>query len=348
MTVPNRRLTTSYDVAKAAGVSQSAVSRAFSPHASIAEEKRRHILAVAAELGYQPNAIARSMSSARKTSPQRSGMVGVIVTRLQDPFFANTMARLSHGFQSRGLHMLVFSVEAESEVDKALAELMSYKVDAVVVLSALLSDRMAQVCRASGTPVMLFNRSAGALDVSSVKIGNAEGGRDAADLLVEAGHQRIAFLGGGERDATSHERLGGFVRRLSESGLELFLHEEGDYTFDSGKEAGLRMLSRNEPPDAIFCASDVLALGVLHVARHELGLDVPRDFSLIGFDDIPAAAWPGHDLTTIRQPVDFMVREAIDTLVERVENPDLPAQVLKVPGKLILRGSVQRNSGVAG
>ncbi|MHA1555101.1 MAG: LacI family DNA-binding transcriptional regulator, partial [Alphaproteobacteria bacterium] len=111
---------TSYDVARAAGVSQSAVSRAFSPTASIARKTRQHILDVAHEMGYQPNAIARSMSSARSQSRQRSGIVGVIVTRLEDPFFAQTIAYFNRNLQTRGWHMLLFTVESESEVDSAL------------------------------------------------------------------------------------------------------------------------------------------------------------------------------------------------------------------------------------
>lgn len=338
----SKRAATSYDVARAAGVSQSAVSRAFSTTASIADATRQHILNVAMQMGYQPNAIARSMSTARKTTPQRSGMVGIIVTRLQDPFFAQTMARFSHGLQARGWHILLFTVDTEAEVDEALNALMSFKVDGIVILSALLSDRMAAACQAQGTPVMLFNRSADLSGVNSVRIANREGGRAAADYLIEAGHQRIAYLGGGASDPTSREREAGFAERLAEAGLKPFLRENGDYTFDSGHEAGLRIFARSERPDAVFCASDVMALGVLHAARHELGLDVPRDFSLIGFDDIPSAAWPGHALTTIRQPIGAMVQDAVRILVDRMETPDLPPQVLQVPGILILRATVRR------
>lgn len=115
----------------------------------------------------------------------------------------------------------------------------------------------------------------------------------------------------------------GFREKLEEAGQEIFIRETGDYTFDSGKEAARRMFARKEKPDAIFCASDVMALGVLHTARNELGLSVPGDFSLIGFDDIPAAEWPGHALTTMRQPVGQMIREAVDCLVVSMQNPDL-------------------------
>lgn len=336
-----KRSITSYDVATAAGVSQSAVSRAFSPGASISERKREQILAVAAELGYQPNAIARSMSTARSDQPQKSGMVGIIVTRLEDPFFSQTIALFSRILQGRGWHILLFTVDSEAEVDEALAALMQFKIDGVVILSALLSRHMAETCHAQGTPVLLYNRSAPGLGVSAVQIGNHEGGRAAAALLCDAGHERIAFLGGIAGDATSDAREAGFTERLAEAGLPLFLREAGDYTFESGREAGLRLFARSDRPDAVFCASDVMALGMLHAVRHELGLQAPADFSLIGFDDIPAAGWPGHRLTTIRQPVERMIRAAVDILVERMETPDLAARSERFPAALILRDTVR-------
>lgn len=333
---------TSYDVAKAAKVSQSAVSRAFSPAAPIAKKTQAHILQVAAELGYQPNAIARSMSTARNDTHQKSGMVGVIVTRPEDPFFAHTIARFSRSLQAKGWQMLMFTVDEQADVDDALSALMQFKIDGVIILSAILSDHMAGICRSHGIPVLLYNRSGGDLDVNSVQIENREGGRIAANLLCEADHKRIAFVGGDPADATSGERREGFVERLAEDGHGLFLEEAGDFTFDSGREAGARLFSRTERPDAIFCASDVMALGVLHAARFQFDLHAPQDFSLIGFDDIPAAAWPGHELTTIRQPIRRMIEEAVDVLVNHMSNRAVPLRMPRFPGTLIVRETVRK------
>ena len=328
---------TSYDVARLAGVSQSAVSRAFSPTASIAASTRARVLAAAAELGYQPNAIARSMSSARNEPQQVSGMVGLIVTRIQDPYFAHTVAGLSRAIQARGRQILLFTVDSLDEVDAALSTLMRYKIDGALIMSAMLSGRMAETCRSAGIPVVFYNRSAGHLDIPSIQIDNREGGQVAADILLEAGHQRIAFLAGDDSDSTSQLREAGFLDRLTAAGQTLFLRETGDYTFASGREAGLRLFSRKERPDAVFCASDVMALGVLHAVRHELGLSVPDDFSLIGFDDIPASDWPGHQLTTIRQPLNQMIRAAVDALISMIEAPSKPVESQRFAGTLILR-----------
>jgi len=339
--VPKRSVT-SYDVARAVGVSQSAVSRAFTPGSPIAEAKRLLILDAARALGYQPNAIARSMSSARVGERQRSGLVGLVVTRLHDPFFANAIEMFSQQLQARGWHMVLFTVEDASEVDHALQELMRYKVDGVVVLSALLSGHMAETCRANRTPVVLYNRAASDPRIGSVRIDNIAGARLAAEVLVAAGHQRIALVCGPEGDPTSQEREAGLRQRLAEAGLSLFRREAGDYTFESGHEAAMRLFALGERPDAVFCASDVMALGVLHCARHEFALAVGETLSIIGFDDIPAACWPGHSLTTIRQPVAQMCREAVEILVTQMEGGTPLRPHLMMPGALILRGSARR------
>lgn len=340
----NKRSITSYDVAKAAGVSQSAVSRAFSPSASIAKATRDRVLEAAKELGYQPNAIARSMSSARIGAQQKTGLVGVIVTRLEDPFFACMIADLSSSIQARGWQMLLFTVDAQSEVDAALNTLMQYKIDGAIIMSAILSDRIARTCRARGIPVVLYNQGIEGLDVNSVQIDNLEVGRLAAEFLVEAGHDRIAIVGEEIGDASSKARETGFTEFLSEVGTQPFTREEGNFTFTSGREAGHRLFSRRESPNAVFCVSDVMALGVLHAARFELGLHVPKDFSLLGFGDIPAADWPGHSLSTIRQPTIRMIRDAVNILVDNMQDPDSSPRSERYKGALILRESCRKRN----
>lgn len=332
---------TSYDIAQAAGVSQSAVSRAFTPGSPIAEETRRRILEVAAELGYQPNALARGMSTARRGAGPRSGMAGLIVTRLQDPFFATLVQLFSHALQRRGLHVLLFNVETEGEVGGALGRLMEYRIDGAIILSALLGGRIAEACHNIGLPVVLFNRAPADPAIGSVRIRNEEGGRVAGELLCETGHQRIAFLAGADDDDTSEMRERGLCAGLVACGRELMRREAGDYTFESGYEAGRRLLARAERPDAVFCASDVMALGVMQAARRDHGLCIPADLSVMGFDDIPQATWPDHALTTIRQPVARMVRAAVTNLLARIEDPEAAPSRMEFDGELIIRRSVQ-------
>jgi len=237
--------------------------------------------------------------------------------------------------------MLLFTVDNPGDVDDALSSLMQFKIDGVIILSAILSEHMANTCRANGIPVMLYNRNASGEGLNSVQIDNVAGGRTAAEVLLEAGHERIAFIGGTEGDKTTEEREHGFVERIREAGQELFCREFGDYTFDSGRESAGRIFSKRKRPDAVFCASDVMALGVLHAARSEFGIDAPDDFSLIGFDDIPSASWPGHQLTSIRQPIRRMIRDAVDILIERMDDPEKKPQIVSYPGVLIMRTTVR-------
>lgn len=332
----------SYDVAKAAGVSQSAVSRAFSPGRSIAEKTRSKIFKVAQELNYKPNAIARSMSTARTKTTQQSGMVGVIVTRIEDPFFSKILNAFSRELQQMGFHVLLFSIETEAEVDNALYKLLQYQVDGVIISSAILSQKMAEGCSKHGTPVVLYNRYTKDKDISSVRVENFEGGRMVANLLVDTQHERIAFIAGAQGEPTTHDREQGFASRLRERGAVLYQRDEGDYTFESGHAAAVRLLSLPEPPDAIFCASDVMALGVIHAAKLKFGLSIPNDLSVVGFDDIPAASWPDHQLTTIHQPVEKMTEKAVNILIKKIGNPAQKAQTYLLPGQLILRESVRK------
>ena len=137
----------------------------------------------------------------------------------------------------------------------------------------------------------------------------------------------------------------GFTNRLRERGFTNVSLEQGDYyTYDSGRKAALRLLDTDDPPDAIFCAADILALGLLDTAKHELGIKVPEDLSIIGFDDIPVARMPAYDLTTIRQPVDEMV-EAVAKLLSRPEGKSPTGETILLPGELMVRGSAKVPSG---
>lgn len=334
---------TSYDVAKLAGVSQSAVSRAFSPGRSIAGKTRDKVVKAARELGYRPNAIARSMSSARTKSKQRSGMVGVIVTRLEDPFFSKILNAFSRALQQKGWHVLLFSVDSDAEVEDALHELFQYQVDGVIIATAILSQKVAESCTKQGTPVVLYNRYSENAEISTVRIENYKGGQAVAELLLDTGHKKIAFIAGDQRENTSLDREKGFVSRLNARGVSLYLREEGDYTFESGYRAAVKLLAAAEPPDAVFCVSDVMALGVIHAAKLEFNLSIPEDISIVGFDDIPAASWPGYQLTTIRQPVEEMTREAVNILIGMMEEPDFAARTCLLPGKLIVRKTVRKS-----
>ena len=330
----NRR-STSIDVAKLAGVSQFTVSRTFTPGASVSENAREKVLEAATTLGYQPNAIARSLSS------QHTNIVGVIMGRITSPFHPYVLEKMIIGLQSMGKQALLFSTPPDQEIDDMLELVLQYQVDGLIVTSATISPEMADACASNGTPIVLFNRYLLGANVNAVCTDNVEAGRLVANEFVNAGHRKLAFIQGKVDASTTIDREKGFFDRLRERGYVDVLAEGGDHTYKSGFNAALKLLDRDDPPDAIFCSSDNAALGAMDAARHELGIRIPEELSIVGFDDIPAAAWPSYALTTIRTPVNRMIDATIEILFGQSEEQASDPTFLLVPGELIKRKSAR-------
>jgi DNA-binding LacI/PurR family transcriptional regulator len=325
----------SIDVAKRAGVSQSTVSRVFSPDIKVSADKRERVLKAAAELGYHPSAIARSLSM------QRTNIVGMVMANLTSPFYPYVLSLFLQRFQSLGRQVLLFTTAPNQDIDEILPHVIQHRVDALIVTSATLSSEMAEQCAQYGTPVILFNRYVLGARVSAVCCDNVEGGRQAANLLLDTGHRRLAYIAGVVNASTNADREKGFTDRLQERGVTEWLREQADFTYDAGYEAAVRLLRRPDRPDAIFCGSDNMALATLDAARSEFGLSIPDDLSVVGFDDIPMARWPAYALTTIRQEVRQMIDSTLSFLDAHLADPDTPDRMETVPGKLVVRKSVR-------
>jgi DNA-binding LacI/PurR family transcriptional regulator len=326
--------TTSIDVANLAGVSQATVSRVFNSEENVAEDTRQKVLAAAQALGYQPNALARGLTT------RRTNIIGV-VTHISSPFYPYVLEKFARKLNEMGQQILLFSVLPDQEADELLPLVFQYQVNALIVTSATLSSDMANECDRRGVPLILFNRYILGSKASAVCCDNVEGGRLVANLFLDAGHKRLAHIAGRARTSTNRDREKGFADRLRERGCTDWLREEGEHTYESGREAARRLLQRPDPPDAIFCISDVVAFGAMDAARYDLGLRVPEDVSIIGFDDLPMAAWPAYSLTTIREPVNGMIDATLALLAERMENPDAEPVLKLLPGRLIKRDSAR-------
>jgi DNA-binding LacI/PurR family transcriptional regulator len=209
--------------------------------------------------------------------------------------------------------------EGEEDVERIVGELMDYQVDGLVTASVHLSDRLVARCRAAGLPVVLFNRGLPGSGLSSVTSANRAGGAAVARFLLETGHTRIAHIGGLQTASTGLDRWEGFRDALTSGGAGGACPGLGGFDRDRAIAAAREMMERAEPPDAIFVANDHMALGVLDELRHGMGVDVPGEVSIVGYDDVPAAAWKAYDLTTVRQPVDRMVAAAVELLVGEIE-----------------------------
>ena len=331
-----RQAVTATDVARLAGVSQSAVSRAFTAGASIAETTRRRVLEASRELGYRPNAIARSLIT------RRSRIIGVAASYLQNLFYPDVLEALSRALRGRGYQVLLFTPEAGRHADPQLDEVLGWRVDALILASTTLSSALATQCRAAGIPVLLFNRTSRAANISSVTGENIRGGKLIAEFLVAGRHRRLAFLAGIENSSTSRDRERGFNTWLAENGQPPPLREVGQYRFENAGEATRRLLSRPDRPDAIFCANDHMAVAALEVARHEFGLKVPQALSIVGFDDTKPAAWPSVSLTSFAQPLQPMVDATVALVCAMIEDPAMTTRHEVVAGELVLRHSARR------
>ena len=334
---PPRRATAT-DVARLAGTSQSAVSRVFTPGASVSPDLRARVLEAARGLGYRPNALARSLIT------RRSRLVAVAVAYLGNQFYPLVLEALSARLQAAGYQILLFTADPQAPSDPVIEQVMRYQVDAVVLASTGLSSALARECRALGVPVVMFNRTTDDPDLSSVTGDNEHGGRRVAHFLAAGGHRRPAFIAGLEGSSTNRDRERGFALGLAEAeaGMAPPMRAVGHYTYEGAAEAARALLRGPSRPDAVFCANDHMAIACIEVARHEFGLSVPGDLSVVGFDDVGPARWRSYDLTTFSQPLAPMVDATVGMLLDFVEDPGLPVRRVVVEGELVLRGSARR------
>ena len=326
---------TSYDIARLAGVSQSTVSRAFNRENAVSPETLERIQEVATKMGYWPNEVARSLIS------RKSNVIGIVMGDILNPFYPAVLHTFTFSLQRLGRRVMLLSVPAGRDVDEVLPQLMQYQVAGVVITSATLSSRMAETVRRGGTPVVLFNRTVRGHVVNSVCCANEEAARLVALRLLQAGHKRFGLIGGMASTSTHIERRRAFSKELRRHGIIEMPEVSGENTYEGGFNAAKLLLSAANPPEALFCISDIMALGALDAARREMSLSVPGDVSIVGFDDIALAAWPGYDLTTVRQPVEQMAMEAINILLVQIARADADPVSVRVPGELIVRSSAR-------
>lgn len=332
---------TSVDVARLAGVSQSTVSRVFSrdhTKPGISDEMRKRVYAAAEQLGYRPNALARSLST------QRSRMVAVLFSYLDNPFYAAALEQICHALQAKGYHAVVFMMpDTLSDIDRTVSELLQYQVDGVVTASVELSSAVCERCQAQGVPVVMFNRIQDDPRLSGVTSDNVHGGRLAARHLMDIGAQRIGMIGGWAGASTNRDREFGFRAELEAAGVDLVAYGEGKFNLVAARQAVIEMYAGQKPqPDALFVTNDYMAITVLDTLRFELGLRVPQDVAVVGFDDVTMAALPSYDLTTIRQPIPQMVATTVRILFEKIESGLEEPEHVILGARLVERGSTRR------
>ncbi|SHJ27134.1 LacI family DNA-binding transcriptional regulator [Wenxinia saemankumensis] len=329
---------TSLDVARRAGVSQSAVSRVFTPGASASKRTVEKVRKAAEELGYRPNVLARAMITGK------SRIIGLVVYYLDNYFYPLAVERLSVELQKQGYHVLVFMASnTVGDVESVMQEILDYQVDGIVLASVSMSSVLASRCDELGIPVVLFNRTQKDDRLASVVSNNFEGGRQIARHLVEGGATRIGYIAGFEGASTQIEREAGFRAGLGEAGADLRYRGTGNFRHDEARAAALEMFAGRDRPDAVFVCNDHMAFAVMDVLRAKLGLDVPGEVAVAGFDDVPIAAWAAYDLTSFRQPLGAMVDRTVAVLMDRIGGDgEAPARHV-LEGELIVRSSTRKD-----
>jgi DNA-binding LacI/PurR family transcriptional regulator len=325
------------DVARLAGVSIGTVSSVLNDSDSVAPATRRHVETCMTELGYEPNNAARTLKRGRISA------IGFIAPDISNPYFAMVAEGIQAAIDDADILLVLCGTRAAVEREEYFARVLRHqRLDGVIYLSGsgLPSPSLIELAR-KGRVVFVDEQLPG-MDVPHVVAANRAGARAVANAVIEAGHRRIAIIGGPRRLWTAEQRLAGYREALAAAGLDpdAVPVVVGDYGERSGYNAASELLAGRRRPTALLCANDLMAIGALRRAR-ELKLSVPRDLSLTGFDDIPAAALLDPPLTTVVQPGHEMGRAAAELLLHRIgARADAPPARKAFPTTLRLRGSV--------
>ncbi len=325
-----KRRVTAADVARLAGVSRSAVSRAFTQGAYLAPDKRKLIEKAAQELGYRPNALAAGLQG------RRSNLVAIFVGEMANEYDKEVAAKLIAGLNSAGKWPIVIGGSGQSARD-GVNNALSYPLEAMILRSGSLSADISEACGKLGIPVIASGRILEADGVDNVCCRNREGMAKGVEVLLARGRQNFGFIGGPDTFAASADRRAGALEALHAVGLSLMAEETGAFTVQSGYDAALR-LSDLHRLDALICTNDAMAIGALSALRDQ-GRLVPQDISVIGFDDIEMARWPAIQLTTLRNPIDALVTAVLDLLERRAAHPAKAREMVWLDAEVILRAT---------
>lgn len=323
------------DIAKVVGVSASTVSRALSGSSLVNEDTKRRILKAARRLGYERNELARALVKGA------SGAIGLVVPDITNPFFSDIVRGVSEIAERSGYGVILCNTDDRADRELSYIRLMRRKrVDGLVVCSARLDAPLDHDLAAAGTPFILVSRLSADPDIPYVMTDDRAGARLAVEHLVALGHRKVGFIGGPESVQASRDRMSEYLEVLKEHSIA----ERGEwrcyagFTQGAGREAGRRMLSLAERPSAIFAANDVTALGVLEIAEG-LGLRIPKDVSLVGYDDITYASLPRIQLTTVAQQAVEMGQIAADWLFTAIDGDNTPRLQRTLAPRLIVRST---------
>lgn len=322
---------TSKDVAKLAGVSQSTVSRVFVPGSSVSEKTKQKVYEAAKALNYRPNAFARSLTT------NESKLIGLVFPDADYPIHMQTLQFISVELQKVGYSAVLIPWQVDDQDNHSIPNIFQYRVDGVIAASATFNKSLYEECEEFNIPIIQFARVVEGTKSSYVISDNYEAGQQAAQLLADKGVQSAVYLTGEVPTFTNDEREKGFCSEFEDLTGQLPKVVEAHYDYKLSLGAIREMLTAEERPEAVFCATDNLAMAVMDVARHELSLNVPEDLQVIGFDNIPQTEWLSYQLTTFRQDFKRLARESVKVIVDQISSQNSSLVRMMVPVKLVER-----------
>ncbi len=325
---------TSRDVARLAGVSQATVSRVLNGSNRVTEETRQRVLETLARTGYTLNVAAATLRT------RRTGTIGLVIERLTNPFYPELIEVLGSELERRDLRLALWNTSVGSGERAATQAIYARGVDGLIFTTATVESGSLRLAIERNAPVVLVNRAVEDLQCDQVECDNADASTSVARYFAHHGHRVVGLIGGPAMASTARRRVQGFTSAAADLGLQLeavdggreFSHEWGVAAFDRMWDAA------PTKPTALFCANDLTALGAMDAARSR-GISVPDDLWIAGFDDIAMAAWRPYDLSTVRQPLEPMIRATVDLLIERINDAERPITHRRFTSEIVVRGS---------
>ena len=328
------------DVAKLAGVSTTTVSHIINGTRYVSDERRERVEYAIATLGYRPNSMARGLRRGE------SKTIGLIVPDNSNPFFAEILRTIENIGYSNGYSVILCNSDGDVEKEVSYTELLYAKqVDGIIFITTNNSCEHLQQLTGNGIPIVVVDRDIPLSDTDVILVDNLQGGYEATKYLIGLGHRRIACITGPSKLTPSADRVNGYLKALAEAKIPVdpAYIVVGDFQYQGGENGMATLLAHSVRPTAVFACNDLMALGAMRTLR-EAKLSVPRDMSLIGFDDIALTSVVSPSLSTVAQPVDEIARLSLELLMNRIQKKEevLPAKRIVLPTRIVIRESCSK------